>query len=79
MCVDMVRAGSGIDINCEILVPGTNLREFSTATEVVDVAMLPKAIGGDAVSVDEDGKEDATYTLGVGHPTWSEFLKGFGK
>ena len=75
----MVRAGSGIDINCEILVPGTNLRELSTVTEVVDVAKLPRAIGGDAVSFDKDGKEDDTYTLGVEHPTWSEFLKGFGE
>lgn len=79
MCLDMVKAGSGIEIDYEILVPGTDLRKFSSVTDVVDVAMLPKAIGGDVASIDEDGKEDETYTVGVGHPTLSAFLNGFGE
>ena len=76
MCLDMVKAGSGYEFNFEILVPGTDLRERASVSDLVDVAMLPKAIGGDAVSKGPDGKEDETYTLGIGHPTLSAFLKG---
>ena len=76
MCLDMVKAGSGYEFNYEILVPGTNLRERASVSDLADVAMLPKAIGGDAVGKGPDGKEDETYTLGIGHPTLSAFLKG---
>ena len=76
MCLDMVKAGSGYEFNFEILVPGTDLRERASVSDLVDVAMLPKAIGGDAVSKGPDDKEDETYTLGIGHPTLSAFLKG---
>ena len=76
MCLDMVKAGSGYEFNYEILVPGTDLRERASVSDLVDVAMLPKAIGGEAVSTGPDGKEDETYTLGIAHPTLSAFLKG---
>ena len=75
MCLDMIKAGSGYVFNFEALVPGTDLRKRASVLDVVDVAMLPKAIGGDATSVDNDGKEDETCTLGVEHPTLSAFLK----
>ena len=73
--IDMVRAGSGLELSYEILAPGTNLHEHASVVDIVEIANLPKAIGGEAVSVDEDGNEDETYTRGVGQPTLSEFLK----
>ena len=66
-------AGVG-KLEVEILTPGTNLREHAPISAIVDVATLPKAIGGDAVFIDEDGKEDETCTRGVAHPTVSTFL-----
>ena len=76
MCMDMMRAGSGYEFNYEILVPGTDLRERSSITEKVDIALLPKVIGGDAVCVDTDGKEDETCTRGFPYPRLSAFLEG---
>ena len=73
---DMVRTGSGLELSYEILAPGTNLHKHAKVADIVEIATLPKAIGGEAVSVDADGKEDETYTRGVGHPTLSIFLKG---
>ena len=78
MCLDMLKAGSGLIFSFEALPPGTDLRKHTSVADVVDVTTLPKAIGGDATSVDEDGKEDETYTLGVEQPTLSTFLKGLG-
>ena len=43
----------------------------------VDVAMLPKSIGGTKVSTDEHGMEDATYSRGVLHPSVTEILAAF--
>ena len=79
MCLDMLKAGSGYVFNFEALVPGTDLRKHASVMDLVDVAMLPKAIGGDATTAGKDGKEDETCTLGVEHPTWSAFLKGLGE
>ena len=79
MCLDMVKAGSGYDFNYEIIVPGTELRDCATITDLVDVAMLPKAIGGEAISVDADGKEDETCTCGIEHPRLSAFLEELAK
>ena len=72
----MMRAGSGYEFDYEILVPGTDLRERSSITEKVDIALLPKAIGGNAVCVDTDGKEDETCTRGFSYPRLSAFLEG---
>ncbi len=42
----------------------------------VDITMLPKAIGGDAISTDkESGKEDERCCLGVDHLSISAFVK----
>ena len=42
--------------------------------EVVNVAILPKAIGGDAVTVDKKGEEDEHCSHGAMHPRLSVFL-----
>ena len=78
MAFDMIKAGSGWSFsNFEALAPGTDLRKHALVMDLVDVAILPKATGGDATSFDEDGKEDETCTLGVEHPTLTAFLQGF--
>ena len=79
ICLDMIKAGSGFTFDFEALAPGTDLREHASVMDLVDIAILPKAIGGDATSFGKDGKEDETCTLDVGHPTWSAFLKGLGE
>ena len=79
MCFDMVKTGSGYEFKYRILAPGTNLRESGLIPDSVDIANLPKAIGGGAISFDENGKEDETCTQGVRHPTLSEFLKSLGE
>ena len=77
MFLNMIKAGSGYTFAFEALAPGTDLRKHALVVDLVDVAVLPKAIGGDAISVGKDGKEDETGTLGVEHPTLSAFLKAF--
>ena len=79
MVLDMIKAGSGYTFEFEALAPGTDLRKHALVMDLIDIAILPKAIGGDATSVDKDGKEDETCTLGVKQPTWSAFLKGLGE
>ena len=79
MCLDMIKAGSGYTFDFEALAPGTDLRKHASIMDLIDIAILPKAIGGDATSFDNNGKEDETCTLGVEHPTWSAFLKGLGE
>ena len=72
--------GSGYKIDFVIVAPETELRQLTSVNDAVDVAKLPKVIGGDAVSVDvETGEEDETYTRGVGHPRLSAFLKSLRK
>ena len=79
MFLNMIKAGSGFTFAFEVLAPGTDLRKHASVMGLVDVAILPKAIGGDATSVDKDGKEDQTCTLGVEHLTLSAFVKGLGE
>ena len=76
MVLDMIKAGSGYTFDFEALAPGTDLRKHASIVDLIDIAILPKAIGGDAASVGDDGKEDETCTLGVEHSTLSAFLKG---
>ena len=76
--IDMVKAGSGYEVNYEILVPGTDLRERASITELVDIALLPKSIGGEAVSVDADGHEDKNNVRGVEHSPLSALLEKLG-
>ena len=79
MVIDMVKAGSGYEFNYEILVPGTDLRERASIAELVDIAILPKSIGGEAVSVDADGNEDENNVRGVEQPTMSALLEKLGE
>ena len=44
--------------------------------KIVDVSVLPKQLGGNAVSVDENGEEDERCTRGVEKPSLSAFLRG---
>ena len=74
MCLDMVKAGSGYELDYEILVPGTDLRTRASVTDIVEVEMLPKAIGGEAVFMTVDGNEDETCTIGIVWKTLSEYL-----
>ena len=78
MVIDMVKAGSGYEFNYEILVPGTDLRERASIAELVDIAILPKSIGGEAVSVDADGNEDENNIRGMEHPRLSAFVERLG-
>ena len=75
MCVDMVSMGSGFRFPFAIVAPGTDLRQHEEITASVDVAMLPKAIGGDAFSVDKEGKEDERCVAGFEHLRLSAFLE----
>ena len=73
----MLSAGSGWTFEMEIVVPGQNLRERESITSSVDVAILPKAIGGVTVAVDEEtGEEDEMCCRGVKFPRLSAFLRG---
>ena len=55
--------------------PGIGLREDQALSATgIDCAMLPKYIGGDAVSIDEDGKEDEHCSRGFEHKTLSEWI-----
>lgn len=58
-----------------VLAPGNDIRKEEAVTSCVEVAMLPKAIGGDAVTIDkETDEEDDTCTRGAKHMKLSEFL-----
>ena len=77
MIFDMIKGGSGLlQHNLHLLSAGKDLHTVEDLTTEINVASLPKAIGGDAVSLDEDGEEDETCCLGIEHPTWSAFVKG---
>ena len=79
MCLDMIAAGSGYKFDFIMLAPGTDLGKEKSVTDAVDMAMLPKAIGGGAVSVGEDGAEDEHCSRGFDHPTVSTFVAGLGE
>ena len=76
MCLDMITAGSGYTFSYEIVSITTNIGNCKVVTDVVEVEMLPKALGGSKVSNHDDGEDDETYTHGVGHPTLAEFVAG---
>ena len=77
MVLNMIRAGSGYKFEMVIIPQGTDLGKHESTASVFDVSLLPKAVGGGAVSVDEEagnGKEDEACVRGWKHPTVSEFL-----
>ena len=76
MCLDMFVAGAVFKLEYEVLPPGIDLSQHEAVVSVVDITMLPKAIGGDAISTDkESGKEDERCCLGVDHLSISAFVK----
>ena len=56
----------------KIVEPETNVDQHDEIVECVDVAMLPKSLGGEAVTVDrESGEEDDTCSKGFAYPKLS--------
>ena len=52
-------------------------RRFEVCTfdaSLVDVALLPKAIGGDASSIDEKGEEDERCVRGFKFPSVNDYV-----
>lgn len=70
----MLNANASLQL--EILPPGTDLRQHEVVAAAVDVSMLPKAIGGEALSINEEsGEEDEHFSRGIKHGSLSEFLE----
>ena len=55
--------------------PGTDLRKEKAVLSVVDIALLPKVVGGDAFTVDNDSVEDESCCANANHPTISAFVQ----
>ena len=73
-------AASGNRFVFEVFDAEIDLSLQQSVTDLLDVAMLPAAIGGDATSFDdEDGKADEHYSRGVAHPSLMEFSRGLGR
>ena len=76
MILDMIKTGSGYVFESIILPPDTKLREQESVTNLLDVSLLPKSIGGDAVSVDDEtGEQDERCVRGWKHLTVSAFVR----
>ena len=74
--IGILTASSGYTFPMELFVPGTDLSECESITKLVDISILPKAIGGDAAHVNEEtGEEDVYYCRGVTFPKLSMLLK----
>ena len=74
---DYFAAGSSNGFVFRVFDAETHLSLQQPVTDLLDVAMLPAAIGGDATSFDEeDGKADEHYSRGVAHPSLMEFFQG---
>ncbi len=74
--IGIIKAGTGYTFPYELFVPGTDLKKCESITKLVDISILPKAIGGDAVHVNEEtGEEDVHYCRDVKFPKLSVFLK----
>ena len=54
--------------------PGRDLRQEDAVTSLVDVALLPKAIGGDASSIAENGEEDERCVRGFKFPSVNDYV-----
>lgn len=74
MMLDMVKAGSGYELASYIILKeGVPLGLCADVTDRVDLALLPKSIGGEAVVVDENGEEDESCCSAFAHsPGWRE-------
>ena len=75
--IDIAISGTGSKFEYEILVPGMDLGGHEGVTDLVDVTMLPKVIGGATVTVDkETGEEDEHCSKGSNHEKLSSLLDG---
>ena len=74
---DYFADGSGNGFVFRVFDAKTHLSLQQPVTDLLDVAMLPAAIGGDATSFDDkDGEADEHYSRGVAHPSLTEFFQG---
>ena len=75
MIIDMTRLGSGYEFTLEMIPQATDLHKTSLGS-VVDISILPKAIGGEAFTVDdESGEEDEHCSRGRRCPKLSRLLR----
>ena len=75
MFFDMIRAGSGYEFEMVLLPTGADLKQQEAFAGVADLSLLPKAIGGDAVSVNENGEEDEACVRGFRHERLSQVVE----
>ena len=76
---DVVVGGSGKRFRFEVLNAETDLSHHPPIADLLDIKMLPAAIGGDATSFDESGGADEHYSRGVAHPSVMEFSEDLGR
>ena len=70
----MLEGATGYKIK-PIIVQEVDLRKCESVIAVVDVSILPKAIGGQACSIDDQGNEDGRNVRGVECPKLSAFME----
>ena len=63
------------DFNFRVYLESTELWSESSVTDLVDVEILPRSIGGKASSFSEDGTVDPTCCHGVQHPSFTTFVE----
>ena len=66
---------SGRGFAFEVLDAKADLAHEKLVTDLLDIEMLPAAIGGGATSFDEDGKIDEHYSRGVPHQSVMKTLE----
>ena len=70
-------AASAASASLEIEMLDGGVEQFGLAvSKLLDISVLPGAIGGGATSLDANGEVDETCSRGVCHPTLSEFFEG---
>ena len=76
---DDLAGTSGKEFAFKVFDAKTDLSCHKPITDLLDVEMLPAAIGGNATSFDEEGKADEHYSSGVVHPSVIEFCERLGR
>ena len=74
MGANMLVHGIGLSFGFTLFEPGRDLRQEDAVTSLVDVALLPKAIGGDASSIAENGEEDERCVRGFKFPSVNDYV-----
>ena len=75
---DDVADASGNGFAFKVFGAETDLSRQQPVTDLLDIEMLPAAIGGDSTSFDENGEADEHYSRGVPHPSLMEFSQTLG-